>query len=1026
MKARSKRNSRNANTFGFALLYAIFLAIAVEIGIIGSLYTMARHQREVQTDLNRVQMRMLNVSAVNEVLRNFKEYLGTHPNFPQHDVNSEVHDFDNPLSSWYNNASTGFKNRYSHVSGFFDLDLSNLKVRKVAESDGGGVWWREYEISSRVKSLWVPMQSEIKQKVRISNGKLFDFSIFSNVDLEIQGGPSFDLQGPIFSNGNIYLMNNPGSLLKLLRPSNIDSPESREPYIMRAAGNIYFGQNRAFAPNYLLTNAGYSQNVPSEYTDPLNNGLEINVAMDLSSYLPVFRFAPFIYHFNNGTSFKTASGGTPGNSPEVCVQNNQNCVWVDTGGTFTKLVPYHPPMKSITWFYPSYGSRYYTVVAGSQYGEPSSQGFISMSNAVDINNYPGIDPAWTPAAPTTYSPPVNPSWQNSLFNGSGGQSDVIAQGMPTRSIPIGDPVNPSGAHLLIEPIMDSDTTAIKESKFQQKAIDFGSGIGFNIHCLKSEILEPIYVAIYDCADAQYISPDFQALIDLNVAQYQNTASFFDFRIASPRTYISIDINKLLQFYPQAKMIYVRLLNGLMAPFSKPPRALRIINAKRLPKTGLTIATNGRIYIQGNYNTYLYENADGSSRMAADGTTLCQDIPAEDSDSGNAAPCYCTDTEWDNDACAPPPAAIFSDSFVALSSNWSDTYTSTMPPVEGRLASDTIINVGIATGIRRSQLLNSTYFSTSCVADMSNCEANGTWLSPDDSTTYYRGSDKSYYYVNKCSGKYLTAYATSKAKAGGDTTSTKLPPPPVTDLNDPAPECEAYNAKTATEKYNADSWRLPIFTDMIRQPGGEYSWKDHKSDSAPVPVRAFKGVYFRRLNSSRIFFDGTICVLSGPCPGENTICPDGTVCQGTRGMINNSRCTLVSAETGAYSCNSCETPPACTCYQGQACDPNAANFDPTVVYGGDYYYNLYTVEYSGGLENVVNLQENWAGKSLRFLGTTAITWYADGLNSYPYKTSYYVAPNRKFRYNGQRMVMDPPPGTPGTFAMIKKESTEKIY
>ncbi|MBI4372223.1 MAG: hypothetical protein HY585_00675, partial [Candidatus Omnitrophica bacterium] len=81
-----------------------------------------------------------------------------------------------------------------------------------------------------------------------------------------------------------------------------------------------------------------------------------------------------------------------------------------------------------------------------------------------------------------------------------------------------------------------------------------------------------------------------------------------------------------------------------------------------------------------------------------------------------------------------------------------------------------------------------------------------------------------------------------------------------------------------------------------------------------------------------------------------------------------------------------------------------------------YQNLYSYHYSGGFDNLVNLQERWFWVTIRFYGTFAALWHSKELSvgdkAAVYDTSYYKEPwQRDFEYLGS-LRDNPPPGTGG--------------
>src|SRR3989338_6877673 len=100
-----------------------------------------------------------------------------------------------------------------------------------------------------------------------------------------------------------------------------------------------------------------------------------------------------------------------------------------------------------------------------------------------------------------------------------------------------------------------------------------------------------------------------------------------------------------------------------------PVLVKLVNGSKLPEKGLTVATNGRLWVEGDYNTYDYSK--GSN---------------------------CTPGDWDRKQCQIPPAALFSDSFGVLSKEWQDSYDKNTPLSGRGVGSDVMVNAAISTGM----------------------------------------------------------------------------------------------------------------------------------------------------------------------------------------------------------------------------------------------------------------------------------------------------------------------------------------
>jgi hypothetical protein len=122
------------------------------------------------------------------------------------------------------------------------------------------------------------------------------------------------------------------------------------------------------------------------------------------------------------------------------------------------------------------------------------------------------------------------------------------------------------------------------------------------------------------------------------------------------------------------------------------RAFRLINGSELPPSGLTLASQNPVYIQGDYNT---GSANGAS------------TPSNQDGSYSSFDSSVNGGNWQNPT-APPqsqiagynrsPAAVVADAINVLSNNWSATSSSS-----GNAASNTTINAALVSGNRPTSL-----------------------------------------------------------------------------------------------------------------------------------------------------------------------------------------------------------------------------------------------------------------------------------------------------------------------------------
>ena len=143
-------------------------------------------------------------------------------------------------------------------------------------------------------------------------------------------------------------------------------------------------------------------------------------------------------------------------------------------------------------------------------------------------------------------------------------------------------------------------------------------------------------------------------------------------------------------------------------------------------------------------------------------------------------------------------------------------------------------------------------------------------------------------------------------------------------------------------------------------------------------------------------------------------------------------------------------PVCTYTCTGGAGPSLRYEPSGIRYYHGRYVPLYVARYSGGLENLINYQEQWGKISLvnekevvdwqqtiRFYGVQTAPWHARELRIsttvFPedtsetvrpafWKPAYYCAPARKAFYN-ETLRTSPPPGTPSVYALTRKTFRE---
>lgn len=110
-------------------------------------------------------------------------------------------------------------------------------------------------------------------------------------------------------------------------------------------------------------------------------------------------------------------------------------------------------------------------------------------------------------------------------------------------------------------------------------------------------------------------------------------------------------------------------------------AIRLKNGGTLPDIGLTVATDGAIYIQGDYNT-------GTTYTTVGGVTTPVALPVSDT-AGDP-------TQFTMPGKTQKPAAVMGDAVMVLSNNWKDVNSAA--DISLRVATPTTLNTAIVSGM----------------------------------------------------------------------------------------------------------------------------------------------------------------------------------------------------------------------------------------------------------------------------------------------------------------------------------------
>jgi hypothetical protein len=940
---------------GFALIFSIFLVVGLEAVMTGGVFNMMRLQREVQRTADEMRLHWAADAVVERAIKLLSDHIGETGGFP--DLNMSGASFQGELSSWF----SALKNPNSYHETLSDVSISALDIQIIDQSTAPMITegrTRDYAIKVTAKkmvgSVSTVFEMAVRQEVLMNRSNLFDFSVFCEGDCEITAGPDFELQGPIFSNENIYLMINKDNKLTLKRADDLPGVIDHEPYVMRTAdGNIYFYFKRTIGENYFLSNSIYLNSVSDDYKKPDLDGLEIYPGFDSASAMSSHAPLPYFYYFKNGAECANFNL----NGVNNCATNKIFVENEELVGPLPNMNPNNVLMQA-HW----YGNQRLFDTFNKFYATGYGADSLSVSSAFNPADFD--------------KPLVNEPPNLSIYQGA---KPLVKEGVERKTLPIEG---------LIDPLIDDEPSEIYDKKLHNKAdTEFilncsGDGIG------ASEVRQHFF----DRADGVFLK-------EISVSDTRATSIKYELDIHA------LAINPDTRLSPTPQVIYFHDCDSN----GNESYSLRLINGQKLPKDGFTVISSGRVWIKGNYNTFDYEQ-----------NNLSGDV--------------CSPGEWDAKACHVPPAAIFSDSFGVLSEEWEDDWV----PVnngqadpgreERRVTSDVMINTALATGNTPSHLDCNPKFATS--TEESGCEPNGDFQSfktvgngtltagpaprpdpnygkllkeqdinhaytcpnetygeginiNDPACEYYRDDNaigvRYHYYVNPKSTMYQTAL--------GESGST-LP------YCNPDPSVLPSSADSCTKV------RIPIFADPKY---GINNFGTITNLSALKPAPPFPGVHFTTL--LRYNLTGrtrNIVTTYYNCPGvgrsENPpqySCDDQPA-EGTplsNCCADGSNPTVTKEITGSYF------------------EP------PNLNYYWRDYSPLYIPKYSGGIENLINLQEAWSWKEgpvtsefkLRFLGTLSVPWESRKTTK-DYGVYYYTAPERIFDYNENLRFMNPP-GTP---------------
>ena len=1064
------------NEQGASLILALFLVVALEVLMFGSMMTAMRSQRMSQRSLDRTK----NLWAIEAVLDRtnqlFAAYFKAEQKFPNTDANSFVlgndsqvtgnQTFSDYLAAWY----AELKARHSDALNPIQIPAANITIKVTASTA------TETKYDIQVKAASVSSQesttivSSIAGKKAGGGNNLFQFSVFYNDDLEIGPTTDFEVQGPIFANGDIYVTARKYYQKDAQTPIashpvvfkqafDINSSENLQKYLIHSAGNFYIGPKRFMGDNYLIQDWPLYQAIaPSRYLSVPGN-LELSPDLDLGANPPNYRYPPRFYYATNIFDFKLdVVGGLEQLNPDILVEVAPN--------SFTNITTSLPEIKmtnvrahsyylSASWAKPILWYPFYTRGYDAQ--PPDS--FVSVSSAFDLNEFPTV----------TTKPLVNPRW-----GGIGTLLNDSTNGVGTQPLDFGIPSNAAGGlHLLIEPLTGTpsqptvfaptssvfsinkatntpdqwDTEAVAKAKMHAKADFVLYGAENYLECPTIPLSADLVKWLQNAGIANPTFTDIKNKImnGIGIFSPESTALMGrlvqDYRMGiSNLSVIYLDIRQILAGWPAAKpppkIIYIAV--------AYKNQIVVVTNASRLPESGLTIATNGRLWVVGNYNTFSYEKSDSIGNS-------CRDLSWSEDNSA----CHLGAADWNdedcrnNGACRIPPAALVNELFgaahfttdltrVTLSGNYlekrNDRY-------------DLMVNAALITGIRPSFIEK----SVPVPCTFGSCEVYYVYYAPPGYPGEIRPKDGVVHGLTltnwaKCSGSSPKWQSKATATLGCPFYREEANPGVYhyyvnpkstfyqTKMNDPSysswdlPTCDR-NLTLPDGSNDCDRIRIPIFADPI---------------DTSVAVMPIFGVHF-------VVFNWGVMTL----PTNSLTCSDGSTPRyifdpaveqsdtASNYAIRVQRpyeyFYLGCEDLSLVQAASIEMPPS-EAPRYKIRGYNWVQSGPKHYFGSSIYRNLYSVYYSGGLQNVIDVLQDWqyfGDPKLLYSGSIIVPYYAHvpppvpSYYSHGFDTvmhsgnSRYLPPKvRKFDFN-ETLKTNPPPGFSGGNFSVKRERWREI-
>ncbi len=534
------------------------------------------------------------------------------------------------------------------------LELSVRALENPSPASGVAVFdiGAKVKLSDQVGNL----TSGINQQFRIRSSNIASFSIFlaCGQDFVVSPGTNTRLEGPIYVCENAFLTPNKNTALTIACPDCDRNNPDPNMYALKTSGSIMWG-----GP------------VKIGQTPPTQNNATKPYETDV--YGKPVRYQ-FLSNIDSGwTGFDTTPGIDGAEALKTSIIEVQDVHGTQASPQFTRLIGMNtatdpiraPPIKFEFLRGPDQHVPPTTAhtplanlnTAPSNTNVPANNVVVNTSLAYDSLN---------PELVAPFMSSENQIWRNFLdshFRTSVTDIYFLEDKAALRTLQIGS-ANPRD---LIEFASDSDNSILKNVKFQW--------VAFNAHRYDPNLPDP-HIA-NSSSDFAGISLDFRkygctgsVCTDTTTIKGENptnwggangflnfpSVTYQDWRRGQfPIKIVELDVGALKDLivlpdadppspnatYPFPRkpfVLYIGFDTNLSAPYHILNSVLRIKNAAELPVNGLTIATNGFVQIQGDYN-------------------ITGTPPSHGPGSG--------------DVCGMIPAAVVADQIMVLSNSWQD-------------------------------------------------------------------------------------------------------------------------------------------------------------------------------------------------------------------------------------------------------------------------------------------------------------------------------------------------------------------